>query len=96
MPYLGEFKKELAEPLRNALDAAFSALPPGVYHRSGNFVEHAIFAHNPLLLGRGAGAEGIAIYLEGVRDGRPAAGRVRGGGRGRSRPPEVLPWPLRH
>ena len=66
LPYLWDCKPKDFEPLRHALDAAFSALPPGVYHQSARFVEHAIFgAHNPLLLGRGAGTVKTAIYFEG-------------------------------
>jgi hypothetical protein len=43
---------ESLQPLRSALYRAFEALPPGVFHRLADFVEHAVFGeHNPVLLG---------------------------------------------
>lgn len=44
---------EQRQPLREALYAAFAALPIGVFHRFDHFAAHVCFGlHNPLLLGR--------------------------------------------
>jgi hypothetical protein len=44
---------EQRQPLREALHAAFTELPIGVFHRLDNFTSHVSFGpHNPLLLGR--------------------------------------------
>jgi hypothetical protein len=45
--------REQRQPLREALYAAFAALPLGVFHRFDIFSSHVCFGpHNPLLLGR--------------------------------------------
>ena len=44
---------EQRQPLREAMYAAFTELPMGVFHRFDNFAAHVCFGpHNPLLLGR--------------------------------------------
>jgi hypothetical protein len=55
---------EQRQPLREALRAAFHALPVGVFHRLDNFVAHALFgSHNPLLLGRKP--EEVQVHMAG-------------------------------
>jgi hypothetical protein len=45
--------KDQRRPLREALYAAFTELPLGVFHRFDHFAAHVCFGlHNPLLLGR--------------------------------------------
>lgn len=53
-PSWGEpLTKEQRQPLRDALYAAFTKLPIGVFHRFDNFASHTCYGlDNPLLLGR--------------------------------------------